>query len=165
MSESAPGARGRAVLSMALAAAFLLLFAVRGNVRGVLTAITAPRTARPPRALPPAYMELLAKTAGLVPRDAPLLYSSRIRAEALDPDSRRFASEGRPRPDADEWKEFARYALAPRILYARGPFEPPLPEDRPAPGHLLVLGGTLRHPGFAPLFENGAGGLYVRRSP
>ncbi|MCA1612274.1 MAG: hypothetical protein ABR610_00220 [Thermoanaerobaculia bacterium] len=165
MSVSPAAGRGRLALSMLLAAVFLVLFAARGNVRGVLIALAAPRTARPARALPPAYVALLSKTAELVPPDAPILYSSRVRAEALDPDSRRFASEGRPRPDADEWKEFARYVLAPRIVYARGPFEPPLPEDRPAPRHLLVVGGTLRHPDFSPLFENEAGALYVRRSP
>ena len=158
-------ARGRAALSSLLAIVFLFLFAARGDLRSVVTAITAPQTARPARPLPPAYRELLAKTAELVPPDAPVLYSSRVRAEALDPDSRRFESEGRPRPDADEWKEFARYALAPRIVYARGPFEPPLPEDRPAPGHLLVVGGKLNHPDFSPLFENPAGALYARRSP
>ncbi len=165
LSISRAAARGRVVLSTLLAATFLILFAARGNLPGVVTAITAPRTARAARTLPPAYMELIEKTAALVPPGAPILYSSRVRAEALDPDSRRFASEGRPRPDADEWKEFARYTLAPRVVYARGPFEPPLPGDRPAPGHLLVIGGTVRLPGFTPLFENAAGALYVRSSP
>lgn len=155
----------RAALSSLLGAVFLLLFAARGDLRPVVASFIAPETARLPRLLPPAYRELLAKAAELVPPNASVLYSSRVRAETLDPDSRRFQSEGRPRPDADEWKEFARYVLAPRIVYARGPFEPPLPEDRSAPRHLLVLGGALRHPDFSPLFENAAGALYVRRSP
>ncbi|MEP6802048.1 MAG: hypothetical protein ABJC07_08930 [Acidobacteriota bacterium] len=157
--------RGRAALSSLLAGVFLVLFAARGDLRTLTDALTSSGGARSPRALPAAYGELLEKSARLVPRDAAVLYSSRVRAEDLDPDSRRFASNGRPRPDADEWKEFARYTLAPRTVYARGPFEPPLPGDRPAPRHLLLLGGTLRHPDFDALFENAAGGLYVRRSP
>ncbi|MEP7131681.1 MAG: hypothetical protein ABI914_00865 [Acidobacteriota bacterium] len=157
--------RVRTAISTVLAAVFLLSFAARGDLRTLASALTSPARARPPRVLPAAYRELLAKAAEMVPPDAPVLYSSRVRAEDLDPDSRRFASEGRPRPDADEWKELARYTLAPRILYARGPFEPPLPEDRPAPRHLLLLGGTLRRADFVPLFENAAGALYLRRLP
>ena len=157
--------RGRAALSSLLAGVFLILFASRGDLRTLTSALRPQDGARPPRLVPEAYRELLAKAAEVVPQNASVLYSSRVRAEDLDPDSRRFASEGRPRPDADEWKELARYALAPRTVYARGPFEPPLPGDRAAPRHLLLLGGTLRHPDFAPVFENAAGGLYVRRSP
>jgi len=70
MRVTSDSARRRASLSALLAAVFLLLFAVRGNLQGVWTAITAPRIARPARALPPAYLALLAKAAALVPPGA-----------------------------------------------------------------------------------------------
>jgi hypothetical protein len=157
--------RGRTTVSSLLAAVFLLLFAERGEFRALGSAFVSPQAVRPSRPLPPAYRELLARADELVPAGAPILYSSRVRAETLDPDSRRFVSDGRPRPDADEAKEFVRYALAPRVIYASGPSELPFPSDRPAPTYVLVLGSVLRHPDFTPLFENAAGGLYVRKSP
>ncbi len=141
-----------------MAAAVLATFAVRGQFAELGRRLSAPRATLRPRRCSPDLLELGVRANTLIPPGAAVQYASRRPPEVSDPDRRRFGPG--LRPDADEAKETVRYLLAPRVVFAPGPFEPP-PHGSPPP-YLVVTGAHLRIPGITPLFENPAGGVYRR---
>lgn len=143
-----------------MAAAVLAVLAIRGQVGDFMRRLSAPAATLRPRRCAPPLLELGARASRLIPADASVQYASRRPPDELDPDRRRFGPG--LRPDADETRETVRYLLAPRIVFAAGPFEPP--PYGPPPPYLVVTGAHLRIAGVTPLFENAAGGVYRRET-
>ena len=148
-------------LSALLSGAVVLVLLLRGNGATLVRSLVRPSSARTPRPAPAGLEELAAAAKARLAANEAVLYDSPVRAEAADPNARRFG-DGRPRPEADETKEWTRRLLAPHRVYARGAFEPPFPAGELPPRILVTVGATLANPGFRPIFENGAGGVYER---
>lgn len=148
-------------LSAAAALVVLAVFIYRGEPRRLLRQFTEPRALRP-RVVAPAVDELAEQAAKLIPARVAVQYHG-ARSPVTTRNEERFAGDPRPRPEADVVKETIRYALAPRIVYARGPFEPPLPPGLQRPRYVVATGAHLSAEGFQALFENAAGGVYVRK--